>query len=331
MEPRKQDRLRLAVGILCLAVALQVLFGAAPFSRAVDAWGALLAGPSADHALTTIVWQIRMPRALAGALVGIALGAVGAVFQPTFRNALAEPYLLGVSGGAAAGGTAAVAMGLGAAPMLLAAWCGAGLALAGVFALGRERGRLRVDRLLLGGVLLGTVLASITTLIVLTSGGDTNRVLWWLLGSLSPMAWWQVASLVVTTVAGCVWLYRSAPFLNAMALNESTARSLGVPVDQWLRLMLMVSAIMVATTVAFAGLIGFVGLLAPHLARSFVGADARRVIPAAGVIGGILLVVSDSIAQRLVFAVELPVGTLTALGGAFALAYVLRPRRESSS
>ncbi len=325
MQRSHQTALALGTALLVAAVLLQVLIGAGDTTRFGSAWGALWAGPSSGHPMTTFVWEIRMPRAFAGALVGMILGAVGAAFQPTFRNALAEPYLLGVSGGAAAGGTAALAAGLGTTVMLAASWAGAVLAMVAVFALAREAGRFRVERMLLAGVLVGTVLASITTLIVLMSGGDTNRVLRWLLGSLSPMPWWQVAVLAAVALPGCAWLWRSAGTMNAMTVNESAARSLGVPVENWLRRLLAVSSLMVATTVSFAGLIGFVGLLAPHIARRWAGVDARNALPLSAAIGGVLLVTADLIAQRLVFAVELPVGAITALAGALVLGAVLRP------
>lgn len=259
---------------------------------------------------------------------------VGAAFQALFRNPLAEPYVVGVSSGAAVGGSLAIAVGLGSAwtgfaeglgPMLLAFPCGLA-ALFLVFAISTRRGMVSVHTLLLAGVVTGSLLSAVLSFIMLAAGQDTNRILAWLLGSMTPMFWNRVVILAVATVVGGVVLVIHSKQLNLFAVGEETAQRLGVNVNRLKPVILIVGTAMVATTVGAVGIIGFLGLVAPHLTRRVLGIDWRLSLFGSGLSGAILLSLSDVIAQRLIPSLEIPVGIVTAIVGAPFLLVLMRRR-----
>lgn len=277
-----------------------------------------------------IVWQIRLPRAVAAAFVGGLLGVVGAAFQALFRNPLADPYVLGVSSGAAVGGTAANLLGFGT---LAGGLAGAGAAfVAGllslwlVVALASRRGRVEVSTMLVAGVVVGALLSSMLTLLILASGEDSNRVLRWLLGSLTPMTWGRVALAGVAMIGGGLVLFRQTRRLNAFAVGEASAQRLGVDPARLRRVVLVAGTALAAVAVGVAGVIPFLGLVAPHIARRLVGVDLRPSLPAAAFAGMAILTLADVASQRIVAGSELPVGAVTAVLGAPALLVLLRAR-----
>jgi len=316
---------------LILAFALHLLVGAFTLPI-VDAWNALLQGPSAESPAQTILWQIRLPRSLAAVLVGGILGLSGAAFQSLFRNPLAEPFVVGVSGGAAVGGTLAIAAGVSGALMGFGGVAGALLggmgALGLVLRLSQSKHGLSVPRLLLAGVLVGALLSSLVTLVLVMAGQDSTQILGWLLGSLSPMTYPRVMLLGFGLVIAALALFPAGGQLNAMAVGENTARSLGISTSVLIRRVLWGGAIATSIAVSVTGIIGFLGLLAPHIGRRIVGVDARVVLPVSTLLGGILLLISDLLAQQMVRSLEMPVGAVTALLGAIALLAIL-PLRES--
>lgn len=275
-----------------------------------------------------IVWRLRLPRACAAAVAGATLGLVGSAFQALFRNPLAEPYIVGVSSGAAVGGTLALVLGIGSAffglaTALLATATGL-LALAMVFGLSKRRGVVDVETLLLAGVVVGSLLGALVTLIIYVAGDNPMNVLRWLLGSLSPMSWTKVLLMLVGLAGGGLILGAHAKQLNAFAVGEETARRLGVNVRRLKPVVLVAGATMTALTVGAVGVIGFLGLVAPHLARRLLGIDWRWSLMASGLIGAALLLVSDLVAQRAIPGTELPVGVVTALLGSPSLLILLR-------
>jgi iron complex transport system permease protein len=306
----------------------------------------LFRGMRSGEAANTIVWQVRLPRALGCLLIGGILGAVGSAFQALFRNPLAEPYIVGVSSGAAVGGVLAIVLGLGqmlAGLMVPVLAFAAGLAsLALVFAIARRHGVVEVTTLLLSGVVVGSLLSAMLSLILLAAGRDTNQVLRWLLGSTSPMDWNRLAMLAVALLAGGAALVLQTRRLNAFAFSEDTAQRLGVDTGRLKAAVLVVGTAMTAVAVGAAGIIGFLGLVAPHIARRLLGVDWRVSLAGSAIFGAILLLLSDIVAQRGVPTVEalliaagamaerpvsvvdLPVGIVTALLGAPFLLVLLR-------
>lgn len=281
----------------------------------------------------SVVWDIRLPRALGCVLVGAMLSVVGSAFQALFRNPLADPYIVGVSSGAAVGGVLSIVLGLDAL------WGGLGImalafvfglaALGLVFLLARRRGVVDVSTLLLAGVVVGTLLSALTTLVLYMSGQDTNKVMRWLLGSMSPMFWDRLVVMAVAVTAGSALLFVQARNLNAFAIGESTARHLGINTGRLKAIVLVVGTALVSICVGAVGIIGFLGLVAPHIARRLLGVDWRVSMPAAVLVGSTLLLLADVLAQRAIPDTEIPVGVVTALVGAPFLLVLLRRERAA--
>lgn len=310
-----------------LALILHIGLGGSSLLSPAQVLGELFHGDDGDAA-SVIVWRLRLPRALACALVGAILASVGAAFQSLFRNPLAEPYVIGVSSGAAVGGTAAILLGLGAAAGGLATL---GLAFVGgmgslllVMALARRQGVIHVTTLLVAGVVVGAMLSAVMTLLLLLAGQDTNRVLRWLLGSTTPMFWSRVLVLTVVLAIGLAILIRQARALNAFAVSDFMSERLGVDTVKLKWIVLITGTAMVSAAVGSVGIIGFLGLVAPHVARRIVGIDLRRSMPASAALGAGLLLLADVLAQRIKPGMELPVGAVTAIIGAPTLLALLK-------
>lgn len=319
---------------LAAALALVVL-GALAFGLASGAGGVslgrALADPSSlDRALLV---EVRAPRVALGFFAGAGLAVVGAALQGLLRNPLAEPFVLGVSGGAAAGATVALLFGvslaglLGAALVPLAASAGGLGATLLVLGLARSRAGARSTDVLLAGIVVNAVASAfITVAKILVPAAKAQELLFWLVGFLevpSPSALLGVAAYVVV---GAAVLVREAPRLNLLALGDEPAAHLGVEVGRTERRVVLASSLVVGAVVAVTGLIGFVGLVVPHALRRLLGPDHRALVPASFFVGGAALVVCDACA-RLAFPLaqaELPVGALTTLLGGPPFLWVLR-------
>lgn len=314
-----------SIAALALAFVVHVMLGGALGSDFSSLWHALI---SRDSTWSSVVWDIRLPRALACALVGAILGITGAAFQLLFRNPLAEPFVVGVSGGAAVAITASLSLGLSGLfnelGTMLAAILGGLLTLRLVLALSSVRRGFHSESVLIAGAVISTLLLSMMTVILLVSGKDSSAVLRWMLGSMSPAYWSRVVLLFMTLGIGGFVLIRESRKLNALSLGEVTARSLGVDPNRTGRTILATGAIMSSVAVGATGIIGFLGIIAPNIVRRWVGADARRALPLSAVLGSVLLLLSDSVAQRLLTGQELPVGAITAILGAPALLWILK-------
>ncbi|MET7402413.1 iron ABC transporter permease [Dactylosporangium sp. NPDC005572] len=275
-----------------------------------------------------IVWQYRAPRALLAIVAGTGLSVAGTVLQAVVRNPLADPYVLGLASGASLGAVAVLTLGSAAVAGLslpAAAFAGAAAALAAVLALGRRAGQLLPGRLLLAGVSIGYLASAVTSYLQLRAHPDRLAgVLFWLLGSLSGAQWSQLGIPAGCVLGGTLWLLTQARRLNALAFGDETATALGVDVARLRLRLLLVTALVTGTVIAEVGAIGFVGLLVPHLVRLLVGADHRRVLPLAALLGGGYLLLVDTAARTLARPVELPVGILTAVLGTPGLLWLLR-------
>lgn len=278
-----------------------------------------------------IVWQVRLPRVLLGALVGAGLAVCGVALQAMVRNVLADPYLLGVNSGASSGAAAAILFGVGAGlfehALQVTAFLGALAASLLVLLVARTAGRVTSIRLLLSGVAVGYALYALTSFLIFASGSaeGARSVLFWLLGSLALAQWDAplavVAVVVVLTVALLgLWGRR----LDALAVGDETAHTLGVRPERFRLLLLVVVALCVGVAVAAAGSIGFVGLVVPHLARRAVGGTHARVVPVAALMGAVLLVWADVLARTLFAPQEVPIGIITSLVGAPFLLLLIR-------
>ncbi len=277
-----------------------------------------LAGTTRDETAHLIVRGIRLPRVILAALVGAALGISGAVLQGTLRNGLAEPYLLGVSGGAAVGAVLAVATGVSApAVIALAAFAGALVAVAGVLALARSTGGAGDTRvLLMAGVVIGAFAnASIMVVMAAASPDVTRNALWWMMGSVAAAGWRDVTLLAMSLLVVGALLLQGARSLDVLALGGDAADALGVDAARTGWRFFVLASLLAASTVAVAGLVGFVGLIVPHLARSLAGSRARPTLVLSALAGASLVVAADLAARTVRAPAELPLGAVTALLG----------------
>jgi len=276
---------------------------------------------------STVVWQLRLPRVALAALVGMALAVSGTVFQAVLRNPLADPYLLGVSGGAALGAVLALtffSIQSYAVPVL--AFSGALLSLLLVYLVARAH-QAATHTLILAGVMVGSLCTAILMFLLLYSPSDPMRsALFWLAGNLSrtEAGWLPYAATVCTGVVLLLWA--RASLLDVFTQGEDVAADLGVDIGRERLLLLAGGGLLVAIAVALAGLVGFVGLVVPHAARLLWGAGHARLVPAAAIAGAGFLVAADVLARTLLAPAEVPVGVITALIGAPFFLYLLRLR-----
>ena len=278
-----------------------------------------------------IIWTFRAPRVVMAMLVGAALSVAGTALQALVRNPLADSYILGVNQGAALGAVAVIVLGSGALGGLgvsAAAFVGAMLALLLVFVLGHKGGRSNPTRLILAGVAIGHLFSSGTSYLQIhaKSLGALNGVVFWLLGSFSGAKWSQLNLPAAVVVAATAWLMLQRRGLNALLMGDESAAALGIDLNRFRAQVLVACALLSGTVVAIAGSIGFVGLLIPHVARMLVGADHRRVLPVAALLGASYLVWVDLAARTLERPAELPIGIFTALLGAPFFLWLMKRR-----
>jgi iron complex transport system permease protein len=271
-----------------------------------------------DATAVAIVRTLRLPRTVLAALVGMGLGMSGAALQGSLRNPLAEPYLLGVSGGAAVGAVIAVSAGVsGAALLPLAAFVGAGAAIVAALLVARAAGGRADPRvLLMAGVVIGAFANA--AIMVALAGAPANMIrgaMWWMMGSVADASWPGIAWLAAYTAVGGLFLLRYARDIDALALGEEPAAALGLDVDRAGRRIFLVAALLAAATVAAAGLVGFVGLIVPHLVRAAGIRRHRALLGGAALVGATLVVAADIAARVARPPAELPLGAVTAMLG----------------
>jgi iron complex transport system permease protein len=304
-----------------------------PFGRV---WGTLLGELSGDSApggsQRTIVTQLRFPRVLLAAVVGGGLAVSGVSVQALVRNPLADPYILGVSAGAAFGAIAVIVVGgsFGTVSIPVAAFGGALATFLVVFALARRGGRLSPLRLILVGVAVAALLNAATNYIVISTpdNAQLRSALFWLLGGVAGARYSWIAAPAVVLAGVSAYLVLHSRALNCLSLGDETAATLGVDVDRFRRTLVILVALLVGSVVAVSGAIGFVALMLPHIGRLLVGPDHRRLIPVAALLGAVFLVWVDVGARMLIRPAELPIGVVTAAVGAPFFLWLLG-RREA--
>jgi iron complex transport system permease protein len=324
----------LLLGVLGVTLVASLTVG--PVSLPIDRILRILVrptSPSVDAMEATIVWDMRFGRVLLAALIGAGLAAAGAALQGLFRNPLADPFVVGASSGAALGATLAIVAGLqqgamGFGPVPLVAFVGALLAVVVVYSIAEMGGVTPAVALLLAGAALSTFLSAVVSLLMLLNDQNLYAVFGWLLGGLSGRSWPHLWTSLPYMVLGIGVLWLLARPLDALAFGDETAQSLGLPL-RWTRGVIIAAAsLATAAAVAVGGIIGFVGLIAPHAARMLVGARHARLIPVSALLGALLLLLADDIARTVMAPLELPVGIVTAmLGGPFFL-YLLKTRQR---
>ena len=276
-----------------------------------------------------ILWQIRLPRMLIATIIGIALSLSGYILQALSRNHLADPYLTGVSSGAGLAVALAMLVGLDFALVPAAAFAGGLAASLAVALMARSSGGLSVTRLLLSGVALSSICGALITLIITQSGNlaRTQGLVFWLAGGIAGRSWDELMAATIYTTAGVMVVLIMSKQIRLLSLGDESAQALGLDVARAQWILLSVAVILCGAAVSISGLVGFVGLMAPNLARILFGRDERVQIIAAALIGSLLVMVSDLAARTLGQGQELPLGTLLALiGGPFFL-FLVRQRR----
>lgn len=339
-----QDRSRrlligaLLGGLVAAAIA-ELVIGPADISVR-EALLALWPSDDPSSQGTEIVQAIRLPRLILGLLVGAALGVCGAALQGLFRNPLADPTIIGVSGGGVLGAALVIVVGKEMAPGFMAvagpyalpvgAFAGSMIAIVAVYALSRLTGLTSGSSLILAGIAINAVVEGALGYLNFIAFDDQLRELvFWRLGSLGRVTWDSLLPAAVLMVVSVALMLRVASALNVFLLGEREAVHLGVNVDRLKRTVIVLAALGVGSAVALSGLIGFVGLAAPHIIRLFAGADHRIVLPGSALLGALLVLCADLIARTAVAPAELPIGVLTsALGGPFFLWLLTRYRRE---
>ena len=315
--------------------------GVGPYKLGYGELGSLVkrwaAGNPLDPAEATalaVVFHLRVARIVLAGLVGMGLSLAGVGFQGILLNPLAEPFTLGVAAGAALGASLALSLGLGGAlwgslglvPLL--ALLGAALALALVLALGTMAGGFQHGTLILAGVIVSAFLSSLISLVKFLYADSLSSIVFWIMGSLSARGWTHVFFALPYILVGGLILLVYARELNLLTLGDAPAQQLGLAVNRVRLILLVAASLITAGAVAVSGIIGFVGLIVPHLARLLVGPDHRRVLPAAALIGAVLLIAADTLARVILpYGQELPVGIITALLGGPFFCYLLKAAR----
>lgn len=320
-----------ALALLLAAVAfLAIRWGAVDLStrQFID----LIMGHAEASTEAAILWEIRIPRVLLALVAGVGLAAAGVTWQGVLRNPLADPYLIGVSAGGALGAGLALFwkgdLPLGTQTVPVAAFLGSLMALSLVWSISGRGASFSVERMLLAGVAVGSFLSAILSMLLFWNQESLTTLYFWMLGSFSGRSWEDLRLALPYLSVGLVMVFWQLRHLNVLQLGAERARGLGVDTVNVQRWLIIGASLVTASVVAVCGMIGFVGLVVPHLTRLVVGPDLRKVLPASCLLGAILLVGADLAARTLWAPAEMPVGVLTALLGApFFLYLIARERR----
>ena len=335
-------RIALWSGAALLLLAVSVVWSLSIGSAGMPAskvWSILIhrlpiaggAAPDWTPMEEAIVMQVRLSRVTLAVLVGACLGMAGAGFQGVLRNPLAEPYTLGVASGSSVGAALVMTLGLQSAFGLwsvpFAAFLSGLLAVITVFLMARSNRQMSVETLILSGVILQAFLGAFVTLMISMADDEVNQILFWVLGSLSKKSWEHALLLLPFAVLGLPVIAAFASAMNLMALGERHAAHLGVHVERTKLIVLLASTLVTAAAVSVSGVIGFVGLVVPHLVRLTVGPDYRIIVPLSAIGGGIYVTWADTLARTALSPKEIPLGVLTALVGAPFFAWLLWRRK----
>jgi len=288
---------------------------------------------SASQAEQIIVFTIRLPRVILAIIVGGALASAGVVFQGLFRNPMAEPYVIGVSSGAALGATLAFTlhlninlMGLSSVPVM--AFTGGLATTAIVYNLGRVGRQVPLTVLLLAGIAVGSFMSAVNSILMIFNREEIHEIVFWLMGGFSARGWEHVQAAFPYIAIGLVFITAHVDDLNIMLLGEEKAQQLGLNINRVQLVLISAASLVTAAAVSVSGIIGFVGLIIPHTVRLIIGPDHRFLLPAAALLGGIFLLLADTLARTVVSPMELPVGVITSLAGAPFFLYLLRKNRQ---
>ena len=325
--------LAVIVGVSIGSVQIPLMTVAGILYKAPTGFVETVADRSMAARYETIIMDVRLPRVILTAIVGAALASAGVVFQGLFKNPMADPYVIGVSSGAALGATIGIAFGLdifwgGSLTVPILAFVGALSATLIVYKIARVGGSIPISSLLLAGLAVNAFLTAITTFIMVSVGKDLQSVIFWLMGGLSARNWSHIQIALPFFAIGFPIAWVFSRDLNIMLLGDEKALHLGIEVEKLKKILLVIGAMMAAAAVSVSGLIGFVGLMTPHAVRLMIGPDHKLLLPASALTGAIFLIFADIMARVLLSPTEIPVGVITALFGAPFFLYLLRVKRR---
>lgn len=281
-----------------------------------------------------IILEIRLPRIILAVMVGSALSVTGVIFQGLFRNPMADPYVLGTSSGAALGATLAVVLNsnltlLGLSSRPIFAFVGAMLATVLVYNIARVGTKPSITVLILAGIAVSAFLSAITSLLLFFRQEEMGRIIFWMMGGFSYCRWSEVKMILPYLLIGLLYTGRFSRELNLLLLGEEKAHQLGLEVGRLQKRLIFAAAFLVAAAVSVSGVIGFVGLVVPHIIRLLIGPDHRSLLPVSAVAGGIFLLIADTLARIIISPAELPVGVLTSFVGGLFFIYLLRKSKRA--
>jgi iron complex transport system permease protein len=317
----------LAAGIFVACLLLALAFGPASLSLG-QIWRHATTGPVQGDLANAIFWQIRLPRVLLACLVGAELAVAGVILQDLFLNPLTDPYVTGVSSGAALGATVGIVLHLAQLPWItVLALIGGFVTVGVVWMAARRRGRIDVFVLLLAGVTISYLASAVVTVLMIRAGQDMHAIVYWLMGSFSGRGWTEVEIALIAVPFMIVPLL-FAKEMDILLQGEKRALELGVEVERTKRVLLVTAGLLTAIAVSVCGIIGFVGLVVPHIVRLLVGPGHRRLLPVSLLVGASMLCVADLLARTVIAPNEIPVGVVTTFVGAPLFVYLLRRGRK---
>lgn len=284
-----------------------------------------------SESYVNIILQVRMPRVIFALLIGMGLSLCGVVMQAVVQNPLADPYILGISSGASLGATFAILIGFGSGTIFsqfgvaFGAFVGAMITTIGVLVLSSIGGKVTSVKLVLSGVVTGALCSSFSSLIIYFANNaeGIKNVTFWSMGSLASSSWEKTPIMAVVVLFGCILFLFQHRVLNTLLLGDESAITLGINLSVYRKLYMMIAALITGTMVAYAGMIGFVGLIIPHIGRGIFGTDHKRLMPGTLLLGGLFLIWADILSRTLIHNVELPIGVITSVIGSPLFIYMI--------
>ncbi|MEG6567365.1 iron ABC transporter permease [Thermoanaerobacterium saccharolyticum] len=270
-----------------------------------------------------ILLNLRFPRIIEAAFTGMGLSVTGTFFQGLLRNPMADPYVLGISSGAAFGASIAIVLGLGLFGLQFFAFASALVTIYLVYILSKKGPNVSMQTMLLAGIAISAFMSSIISLMMLLNHNEMSQIVFWTMGGFSLISWSQIFYTVPIIFIGCITLYMFSRDLNVMMTGEEIAEHLGIDTERVKKIILIVGSLITASSVSAGGIIGFVGLIVPHISRLIVGSDNRLLVPFSGIVGAAFLVLTDTLARTVMVPVEIPVGIITAACGGPFFIYLL--------
>ncbi|PHO07970.1 iron ABC transporter [Thermoanaerobacterium thermosaccharolyticum] len=318
-----------------LLISIVILIASLMFSASVGAVRIPLKGiieiifGSGSETNSMILFKLRFPRIIETAVVGMGLSVTGTFFQGLLRNPMADPYVLGISSGAAFGASIAIVLGLGLFGLQFMAFASALVTIYVVYMLSKKGPNVSMQTMLLAGIAISAFMSSIISLMMLLNHNEMSQIVFWTMGGFNLITWSQVFYTMPIIIIGCIALYTFSRDLNVIMTGEEIAEHLGVDTERVKKIILIVGSMITASSVSVGGIIGFVGLIVPHISRLIIGSDNRTLVPFSGILGASFLVLADTLARIAMAPVEIPVGIITAaFGGPFFLYLLIKNKNR---